>query len=137
MRVVLATVLALLAAGAVAGCGSSDADQVHAKVEQFVQAVGSHDAKTVCQQVLAPSLADRFVSEGLTCERGMQIFFKSVQHPTLSVGRITISRGTASALVLTGAHGQQLAVAQLYLVKTSAGWRISSESSEAPGKPAG
>jgi hypothetical protein len=135
MRVGFATVLALFAAGGVSGCGTSDADQVHAKVEQFVQAVRARDAKAVCQQVLAPSLANRFGSEGLTCERGMQIFFKSVQSPTLSVGRITISRRSASALVLTGAHCQRLALAQLYLVKTSAGWRISSESQEAPGKP--
>jgi hypothetical protein len=135
MRALSATVVALLAAAGLSGCGSSDSDQVHAKVEQFVHAVGAHDAKTVCQQVLAPSLADRFASEGLTCERGMQIFFKSVQRPTLSVGRVTIGRGTASATVLAGAHCQRLALTQLYLVKTSAGWRISSESSEAPGKP--
>jgi hypothetical protein len=134
MRVGFATVLALLAAVAVSGCGTSDADQVHSKVQQFVHAVGAHDAKTVCEQVLAPSLANRFASEGLTCERGMQIFFKSVQSPTLSIGRVTISRGTASALVLTGAHCQRFALAQLYLIKTSAGWRISSESQEAPGK---
>jgi hypothetical protein len=135
MRPLLATVVALLAAAGLSGCGSSESDQVHAKVEQFVHAVAAHDAKTVCQQVLAPSLADRFVSEGLTCERGIQIFLRSVQSPTLSVGRITIGRGRASALVLTGAHCQRLALTQLYLVKTSAGWRISSESSEAPGKP--
>ena len=135
MRVGIATVLALFAAGAVTGCGASDADQVHSKVEQFVQAVGAHDAKTVCQQVLAPSLANRFASEGLSCERGMQIFFKSVQSPTLSIGRVTISGGTASAVVLTGARCQRFALAQLYLVKTSGGWRIASESEEAPGKP--
>jgi hypothetical protein len=134
MRALMATVAALLAVGALSGCGASDSDQVHAKVEQFVQAVGAHDAKTVCQQVLAPRLAERFESEGLTCERGMQIFFRSVQSPTLSVGRVTIGRGTASALVLAGAHCERLALAELNLVKTSAGWRIASESPETPGK---
>jgi hypothetical protein len=134
MRALFATFAALLAVGALSGCGASDADQVHAKVEQFVHAVGAHDAKTVCQQVLAPSLADRFAGEGLTCERGMQIFFRSVQRPTLSVGRITVGRGTASALVLAGAHCQRLALAQLNLIETSSGWRISSESAGAPTK---
>jgi hypothetical protein len=89
----------------------------------------------LCQQVLAPSLTGRFAAEGLTCERGMRIFFQSVQNPTLSVGRITINRGTASALVLTGATCQRLALAQLFLVKTSAGWRIASESKEPAGRP--
>lgn len=135
MRPLCAMLLALFAAGAVSGCGTSDSDQVHAKVEQFVQAVGAHDANTLCHQVLAPSLTNRLVGEGLTCEQGAQIFFKSVQNPTLSVGRISISRGAASVLVLTGAHCQRLALAQLYLVKTSGGWRIASESKEAPGKP--
>jgi hypothetical protein len=135
MRALCATLLALFAAGTLSGCGTSDADQVHAKVEQFVQSVGAHDARTLCQQVLSPSLANRFVGEGLTCERGVQIFFKSVESPTLSVGRITINRGSASALVLTGAHCQRFALAQLFLVKTSGGWRISGESSEGPGKP--
>jgi hypothetical protein len=118
-----------------AGCGASDSEQVHAKVEQFVHAVGAHDARTVCEQVLAPSLTQRFAAEGLTCERGMQIFFNSVEDPMLSIGRINIDRNAASALVLTGAHCQRLALAELYLIKTSNGWRISSESKEPPGRP--
>jgi ketosteroid isomerase-like protein len=136
MRALRATLLALFAAGLLSGCGTSDSDQVRAKVEQFAKAVRAHDAKTLCQQVLAPSLTSRLVGEGLTCERGIQIFFASVQSPTLSVGRVSLNGNSASALVLAGARCQRLALAQLYLVKTSSGWRISSESREAPGKPA-
>lgn len=121
-------VLAMALAFGLAGCGSSDSDQVHAKVHEFVHAVSTHDAKAVCNDVLAPSLVARFTQEGLTCERGIQIFLASVHNPTLSVGRISVNRGSASALVLTGARCQKQTLAQLFLVKTSGGWRISSES---------
>lgn len=126
MRASVAVVAAALAFG-LAGCGSSESDQVHAKVDEFVHAVSAHDAKAVCNDVLAPSLVARFTQEGLTCERGIQIFLRSVHKPTLSVGRIAVNRDSASALVLTGAHCQKLTLAQLFLVKTSGGWRISSE----------
>jgi hypothetical protein len=132
LRVVLAAAVAL----ALAGCGPSDSQQVHAKVKQFVHAVATHDAKTVCRDVLAPSLVARFTQEGLSCERGIQIFLNSVHNPTLSVGRISVNSSSgASAVVLSGAHCQQLTLASLYLVKTSAGWRIASESTAPPGRP--
>jgi ketosteroid isomerase-like protein len=129
--VVLAATLAL----GLAGCGSSDSEQVHAKVEQFVHAVATRDAKTVCAQVLAPSLVARFTQEGLTCERGIRIFLNSVRNPTLSVGRIAVNRNAASAMVLTGARCQKLTLANLFLVKTSDGWRIASESREPSSRP--
>ena len=131
LGVVLAAVLAL----GLAGCGSSDSAQVHAKVDQFVHAVATHDAKTVCGEVLAPSLVTRLTQEGLSCQRGIQIFLASVRDPTLSVGRVTIARNAASALVLAGARCQRLAVASLYLVKTSGGWRIASESRGPTSRP--
>ena len=52
-------VLAMALAFGLAGCGSSDSDQVHAKVDEFVHAVSTHDAKAVCNDVLAPSLSLR------------------------------------------------------------------------------
>jgi hypothetical protein len=135
MRASGALLAATLALG-LAGCGSSASDQVHAKVEEFVHAVSAHDAKTVCDDVLAPSLVSRFKQEGLTCEHGIQIFLTSVHDPTLSVGRIAVnSSNGASAVVLTGARCQRLALASLYLVKTSAGWRIASESSGPSSRP--
>lgn len=134
MRAFGAVLVATLAVG-LAGCGSSDTDQVHAKVRQFEHAVATRDAKTVCSEVLAPSLVARFNQEGLSCERGIRIFLNSVHDPTLSVGRIAVNGSGASAVVLAGAHCQRLTLASLYLVKTSAGWRIASESTEPPGRP--
>jgi hypothetical protein len=58
-----------------------------------------------------------------------------VHDPTLTVGRITVNRKSASALVLTGARCQQLTLANLFLVKTSGGWRIASESQGSSSRP--
>lgn len=134
MRALGGVVAAALALG-LAGCGSSNSDQVHAKVEEFVHAVSTHDAKAICENVLAPSLVARFTQEGLSCERGIQIFLASVRDPTLSVGRISVNRNGASAVVLTGAHCQKLTLANLFLVKTSGGWRIASESRQPSSRP--
>jgi hypothetical protein len=131
LGVLLAATLTL----GLAGCGSSASDQVHAKVEEFVQAVSAQDAKAVCEKVLAPSLVARFSQEGLTCERGIQIFLRSVRDPRLGVGRITVSRNSATALVVTGARCQRLTLANLYLVKTPGGWRIASESQGPSSRP--
>ncbi len=111
---------------ALGGCGTSARDQVKAKVEQFVKAAASKDYKTICAQVLAPSLLARLAAGGVPCEQAMQIGLGGVQNPTLSIGRITVSDRSASALTLTTARGQQTSLEAIELVKTSAGWRISS-----------
>jgi hypothetical protein len=108
----------------VTGCGSSDRQQVRAKVEQFAIAVAHKDAKTICTNVFAPSLVRRFRAAGLSCEHGLQIFFSGIQNPTLSVGQITVHGSRASAVTLSGASGQTASLRPLELVKTSNGWRI-------------
>jgi ketosteroid isomerase-like protein len=113
-------------AGCLAGCGTSTRDDVQAKVQQFVTATAAKDAKTMCDQVLAPTLLERLAAGGITCQQAMQIFFSSVQSPTLSIGRIDVSGQTASAITLTSAHGQQGSLDAIKLVNTSHGWRISS-----------
>ena len=122
----MATVVVGALALAVAGCGTSARDQVQAKVQQFVSATAAKDAKTICDDVLAPSLLERMAAGGITCQQAMQIFFSSVQSPTLSIGRIDVSGQTASAITLTSARGQQGSLDAIKLVNTSRGWRISS-----------
>ena len=120
----MVTALAIIAC-ALAGCGTSASDQVKAKVQQFAQAVASHDGKTLCGQVLAPSLLTRFSSVGLPCLKAMRIYLGSVHDPTLAVGRVEINGNRAEALTLSGARGQIGALSALELVNTSNGWRIS------------
>lgn len=116
----------LLVSGAAAGCGASSGQQVQAKLQQFTQAVAAHDAGTLCRQVLAPALVQRFTAAGLDCQQAMDTYFQSVKDPTLSISKIKVSGSTASAVVLAGAEGQQSAVESVQLVSTPHGWRLAS-----------
>ena len=107
-----------------AGCGASVRDQVHGKVQEFAVAVAHRDAKTICDDVFAPSLLEHFKAAGLTCVHGMQIFFSAVHNPTLAIGPIAIHGSRASVVTLSGASGQAAAVRSVNLVDTSNGWRI-------------
>jgi len=111
---------------AASGCGASESDQVRAKVQQFVQAAQKKDYKTLCGQVLAPSLLARFVAVNLPCEQGMRIALGDVRNPMLSIGRISVNGSHASAITLTGATGQRFSLDAIQLVKTSNGWRVES-----------
>jgi hypothetical protein len=111
---------------AVAGCGASAHDQVQSKVSQFLSAIASHDYKTLCTQVLAPSLLARLAGGGIKCEQAMRISLSGVHDPILSVGRITVNGSTAQAITLSGAQGQQGAFESINLLDTGSGWRISS-----------
>ena len=114
------------------GCAGSDSDQVHATLDRFTQAVATHNATPICEQVLAPSLVARIEGVGLSCEVAIRRFFFScsVRNPTLQVGRVTFRRGGATALVYAAASGQAPGIFELGLVKTSAGWRVATESAE-------
>jgi hypothetical protein len=132
-------IAAVAAAGALGGCGTSDADQVRSKVQQFSTAVAGHDYRTICGQVLAPSLLSRFAAVGLSCEQAMRsIYLPSVHSPSVAVGRITIQGQKASAIALSGASGQRSSLDTINLVSTSQGWRIASLTAPAiPGLGAG
>jgi hypothetical protein len=108
------------------GCGASEREQVQAKVEQFVHATAAKDYKTLCGQVLAPVLLERFAAVNLPCEQAMQIALSGVHNPTLSIGRIIVNGKQASAITLTSARGQQGSRDAIGLVKTGQGWRVAS-----------
>jgi hypothetical protein len=114
-----------IVACALGGCGTSTSDQVKAKVQQFANAVSAKDGRTLCDEVLAPTLLERFASIGLPCVKAMQVFFASVHDPTLSVGRVVITKGKAEAITLSGARGQLGSLSALELVNTASGWRVS------------
>jgi hypothetical protein len=132
MRALLAPVVAVALTGAAAGCGSSDADEVHATLKTFAHAVATRDARSICNQVLAPELVARLEAVGLSCDYAIDRFFFSchVRNPTLEVGRVTISGDSATAFVYSAATGQAPGIFQLGLVKTSHGWRVAAESAE-------
>ncbi|MDQ6775412.1 MAG: hypothetical protein M3071_04130 [Actinomycetota bacterium] len=113
-----------VAACALGGCGTSTSDQVKAKVQQFAQSVATKDARTLCDQVLAPNLLEHFAVIGLSCVKAMQIYLGSVRDPTLAIGRVVINGGKAEALTLSGARRQLGALTAVELVDTSNGWRV-------------
>jgi hypothetical protein len=133
---VAAGIVALLCACALSACGTraagsgsagkSDSDQVRAKVSQLGQAAADHDYRTICEQVLAPSLVTKLADAGITCQRAMQIAWGNLVDPSLSVGQVVIRGDTAQAITLTMAKGQQASVDGIDLIKTPSGWRISS-----------
>jgi hypothetical protein len=114
-----------IVACALGGCGTSTSDQVKAKVAQFAHAVRAKDGRTLCDQVLAPTLLERFASIGLPCVKAMQVFLGSVHDPTLAVGRVVITGTKAEAITLSGASGQIGSLSAIQLVNTTNGWRVS------------
>jgi hypothetical protein len=82
--------------------------------------------------VLAPELVAHLTSNHIACERAMALALGSVQHPTLSIGPITVKGKAASVYTLTVAQGQQASLDVLQLTETSDGWRISSLHSPLP-----
>jgi hypothetical protein len=106
-------------------CGSSPADAVRTTVQQFGQAVRSHDYRTLCTQVLAPSLVAHVTSNGISCERAMTIGLSSVRGAVLSIGKVTVHGSTAQVIALTVAANQQGSIDTIDLVHTPGGWRIS------------
>ena len=124
--IALAGVVSVLAACLVAGCGATQQQAVQAKLTQFVHAVAARDSRTLCDEVLAPSLVGRLKALGLGCEQAMGVFTRGVQDPTLSIAKVTVRGGTATAVVLSGARGQASVVEAVKLIDTHAGWRVSS-----------
>jgi hypothetical protein len=117
-----------------AGCGASASDQVRQKIEQYVHAEATGDARTLCEQVLAPALLARIAGAGLTCEKAMKIHLSSVHDPFLSIGRVAIHGNGAQVIALTGARCQQAAIYAINLINTSNGWRVASTSADANAK---
>jgi hypothetical protein len=125
-RSVRLTAVAVLATVGLAGCGTSERDQVKAKVDQFVRATAHHDYATLCKQVLAPTLLAHLTAYGIKCEQAMAIGLKSVSDPNLAIGTITIMGNKASVTTITTATGQEASLTAIVLTNTPNGWRVSS-----------
>ncbi|MGZ4168117.1 MAG: hypothetical protein ACXVRW_07200 [Solirubrobacteraceae bacterium] len=123
----LGRAIALLGvAYALAGCGASPSDEVQAKLQQFAHAVASRDTGTLCSQVLAPDLVGHLNAAGLSCQQAMRMFVNSVSDPSLSVSKVKVKGGSASAVVLARAKGQEASLESVQLTNTKSGWRLTS-----------
>jgi hypothetical protein len=131
MRLRAAIVLVVTACG-LAGCGASAKDQVRAKVQQFADAASHKDYVTICQQVLAPGLVEHLTANHIPCEEALRFALGNVEHPTLSIGPVSVRGKAASVYTLSLAQGQQASLNVLRLIDTPDGWRISSLNAPLP-----
>jgi hypothetical protein len=125
MRIVH-TALATAVALALAACGASQTSLVRGKVEQFAKATASRDYRTICDQVLAPSLLLHLTSNRIDCQQALTVALGAVRDPTLTVAGVTVTGSRAAVIAFTGAAGQPSSLSTIELTKTSAGWRIDS-----------
>ncbi|MCW3067322.1 MAG: nuclear transport factor 2 family protein [Solirubrobacterales bacterium] len=129
------SLLLVLAALVGAGCGGkSDRQLVQDKIGQFATAMGGRQYQTLCDQVFAPALVARLGSLGLPCELQLRQSLAPVVHPTVRIKRVVVHGKSAVANVVSGAQGQPASADVIGLVKTKAGWRISSRSTPAKGR---
>jgi hypothetical protein len=127
LRRTAAVVLGLLLISLVlAGCGASATSQVRTKVMQFATAAHTHDYRTICAQVLAPTLLADIASGGISCERALRLALGSVRGARLVIGTIRLTGAHASVMTLTQAKGERATLATLELTRSSVGWRIAS-----------
>jgi hypothetical protein len=123
--------LAALAAGALvlAGCGNakpSPEEQVRTTLMSFSRATAAKDYQKICDRLLAPSLIADLKKIGLPCEIALQQGLGDVRQPRLLVGAVTVKGKRATADVRSSAEGQAPSKDTIELVRTDAGWRISS-----------
>ena len=114
MRACAACLLAVLAAG----CGgASDADRVRDTVRDYTRAVARHDARALCTRVLAPDLiaaAER--ASGQRCAAAVRGVLAGGA-PGGRPGAVHVDGRLATA---------RLGRETLTLVRTAAGWRLTS-----------
>jgi len=117
------------AALVLAGCGGggpSDEEQVRTTLTSFSRATAAKDYQTICDRLLAPSLIADLKKIGLPCEIALQQGLADVRQPRLLVGDVTVRGKRATADVRSSAEGQTPSKDTIALVRTDAGWRISS-----------
>jgi hypothetical protein len=111
------------------GCGSSgptEEQQVRTTLTAFSRATAAKDYQALCDRLLAPSLIASLKKIGLPCEIALQQGLGEVRQPRLIVGRVTVKGKSAVAEVRSSAEGEEPSKDNVELVRTGAGWRISS-----------
>jgi hypothetical protein len=122
--------LATLAlAVAAPGCGDgspSDEAAVRAKVVELRDATRDKRYDRLCGRILAAELVREVRSTGLTCEAAMESALGDVRDPSLVIGAIRVADDRATAEIRTSAAGQSPSRDVVELVRTAAGWRVTS-----------
>jgi hypothetical protein len=121
--------LLICLAALLAGCGDrepSDSEQVRDVLQTFARATEQRDYAKLCDDIFAPRLLTGLQQIGLPCEVAMKRSLGTVNHPKLTVGKVTVKGKTATAEVRTAADGQQPSSDRVGLEKIKGAWRVSS-----------
>jgi hypothetical protein len=130
MRRLPAAVVIALALVA-AGCNSSSSgtaefegeQQAVADVVEKLQSAGeTGDAKEICEEVLAKSLADQIKAAGSTCEQELDKAIKDADDFDLEVESVTVNGNTATARVKGQDRGEDR-VRTFEFEKEGSNWR--------------
>ena len=125
MRACAACLLAVVAAGC--GGGPSDAQRVRAKAREFARATRTHDARALCERILAPDLVRAAEqASAQPCERAVRSLFAG-SPPQEHTSRVLVDGDLATA---------RLGRETITLVRTGAGWRLTSVGNDGgPSRP--
>ena len=126
---IAALLLTALAAG---GCGGDQAAAVRSTLTRFAQATARQDYRTLCRQILAPSLIRDVEQIGLPCEIALSRGLGSVRQPKLVVRSVKVNGDRATASVHTSAANQAPLDGTVELQRLDGRWRVSSLA--APGR---
>lgn len=128
-----ALALPLLAALAVAGCGtasttsagkfSGESKNVAQTVDDLSSAARKSDEKAICTQLFARSLVQQLNSGSSTCQKTVGTQIDSADDTTLTVNAVKVAGSNATATVTSkfDGHNQKRT---LKLVRENGGWRI-------------
>jgi hypothetical protein len=123
----LPLVLAALAAGCAGGASSTsdfegEEKQVADVVEKLQSAGETGDAKAICDDVLAKSLAEQIKAAGSSCEQELDKAIKDADDFDLDVEDVTITGNTATAKVKGRDRGTDR-VRTFEFERERSGWR--------------
>jgi hypothetical protein len=132
----VAPLLAALALVSLAGCGTSDEDQVRDTLRRFGAAAAKKDYGALCKDILARDLIRRLQAIGLPCELALRKSLGGVTRPAVTIQKVKVRGDTALANILTTAVGQRPSRDTIRLVRQGDSWRISELSGAQPPAPA-
>ncbi|HEX6391631.1 MAG TPA: nuclear transport factor 2 family protein [Solirubrobacteraceae bacterium] len=127
MRALAAAAFAALVV--LAGCGGDEGttpeDAAREVVTKFGQASAKKDYQTICDDLIARSLADNVEEFGLPCELAFKRGLEAVRRPRLVIRSVTVRGDTARVRIHTTAANQPASDDTLQLRRVDGEWRIS------------
>ncbi len=97
---------------------------MRATLDRLAGATARHDYAALCGAVFTRSLIDTLTQRGLPCEQVLRAGLANVRNPHLTIGKITVRGGTATAVVHSTADRETPATDVVQLVKQGNQWRV-------------